>query len=171
MTSSSCWFYNVTKILQQKNRRFWRVLAEYLKNASTNFHQTYVMFRQLCTKVFQIKISKMCHWLLPWWSIHKGVLGLKSWFKLKKWHFLKISSWYCVFELRLEIKSPKLPLTPNFSLIHPKTKKPWRLSPSWVVTTSKWRLWRHIFELKMTSSILKNFTRLFLPGFSIIWLE
>ena len=27
-----------------------------------------------------------------------------------------------VFELRFEIKSPKLPLTPNYSLIHPKKR-------------------------------------------------
>ena len=63
--------------------------------------------------------------------------------KEEKWHFLKISNWYCVFELR----SLKLPLTPTFSLIHPKTKKQWRLSFSWVVVTSKWRLWRHTLEI------------------------
>ena len=27
----------------EKNRRFSRVLAEYLKNSSTNFHQAYVI--------------------------------------------------------------------------------------------------------------------------------
>ena len=41
----------------------------------------------------------------------------------EKWNFLKIGNIYCVFELRFEIRSLKLPLTPNFSLIHPKTKK------------------------------------------------
>ena len=40
----------------------------------------------------------------------------------EKWHFLKISNRYCVFELRFEIRSLKLPLTPNFNLIHPKQK-------------------------------------------------
>ena len=41
----------------------------------------------------------------------------------EKWHFLKISNCYCVFELRFEIRSLKLPLTPNSSLIHPKNKE------------------------------------------------
>ena len=68
----------------------------------------------------------------------------------EKWHFCY---WYCVFELRFEIRSLQLPLTPNFSLIHPETKKQWRLSTSSVVATSKWRLWRHTFESEMTSSI------------------
>ena len=41
----------------------------------------------------------------------------------EKWHFLKIAKRYCVFELIFEIRSLKLPLTPDFNLIHPKTKK------------------------------------------------
>ena len=43
--------------------------------------------------------------------------------KEEKWHFVEIATRYCVFELRFEIRSQKLPLTPHFSLIHPKTKK------------------------------------------------
>ena len=35
----------------------------------------------------------------------------------EKWHFLKIANRYCIFELRFEIRSLKLPLTPNFSFI------------------------------------------------------
>ena len=94
----------------------------------------------------------------------------------EKWHFLRVSNGYCVFELRFEIRSLKLPLTPNFSLIHPKTKIQWRLSTSWVDATSKWRLWRHMFELEMTSSKFLKFHKIsthciFLPSFSIIWLE
>ena len=42
--------------------------------------------------------------------------------------FLEILCLYCILELRFEIRSPKLPLTPNFSLIHQKTKKQQRLS-------------------------------------------
>ena len=61
MTLSSCRFYDVIKIGQQKNRRFWRILAEYLKNASTDFYQTYVIFRQLYIAVFEIKILKIGH--------------------------------------------------------------------------------------------------------------
>ena len=41
----------------------------------------------------------------------------------EKWHFLKIANNYCIFELRFDIRRLKLPATPNFSLIHPKTKK------------------------------------------------
>ena len=40
---------------QLKNSRFSRVLAEYLKNGSTDFHQTYVSFGQSYRKVFGIK--------------------------------------------------------------------------------------------------------------------
>ena len=40
----------------------------------------------------------------------------------EKWHFLKIASRYCLFELRFEIRNLKLALKPNFSLIHPKQR-------------------------------------------------
>ena len=36
----------------EKNRRFSKVLAEYLKNCSTDFHQTFVTFRQSNIEVF-----------------------------------------------------------------------------------------------------------------------
>ena len=49
-----------------------RVLAEYLKNGSTDFHQTFVSFRQVCIDVFEIKILKIDHSLLP---IDEGLLG------------------------------------------------------------------------------------------------
>ena len=70
--------------------------------------------------------------------------------KKKNGIFPKISNWYCVFELKLDVRSPKLPLTPNFSSVHSKTKKQWRLSTLLVVTTSTWQLWHHTFELEMT---------------------
>ena len=50
----------------EKNRGFSRVLAEYLKNGSTDFHQTYVIFRQSYIEVFEIKRLKIGHSLLPW---------------------------------------------------------------------------------------------------------
>ena len=40
---------------QLKNSRFLSVLAEYLKNGSTDFHQTYVSLRQVYIEVFEIK--------------------------------------------------------------------------------------------------------------------
>ena len=50
---------------QLKNSRFSKVLAEYLKNGSTDFHQTYVSFRQVYIKVFEIKRLKIDCSLLP----------------------------------------------------------------------------------------------------------
>ena len=78
MTSSSCCFYDVIKIQQLKNRRFLKVLAEYLKNGSTDFPQKYFIFRQSYIEVFEIKRLKKCHSLLPWEPIHEGVLSEKS---------------------------------------------------------------------------------------------
>ena len=40
-----------------------------------------------------------------------------------------------------------------------KNEEQWRLSTCLVFATSKWRLWRHSFELNTTSSIFLNFTR------------
>ena len=51
---------------QLKNGRLSRVLAEYLKNGSTDFHQTYVIFKQSYTEVFEIKGLKIGYLLLPW---------------------------------------------------------------------------------------------------------
>ena len=48
------------------NSRFPRVLAEYLKNGPTDFHQTYVIFRSLYIEGFEIKRLKIDHSLLPW---------------------------------------------------------------------------------------------------------
>ena len=39
----------------EKNSRFSRVLAEYLKNGSTDFHQTYVSFRQSYIEFLKLK--------------------------------------------------------------------------------------------------------------------
>ena len=33
-------------------KSFSRLLAEYLKNSSTDFHQTYVIFKQSCIEFF-----------------------------------------------------------------------------------------------------------------------
>ena len=49
---------------QLKKSRFSRVLAEYLKNGSTDFHQTYVSFRQAYIEVFEVKRLKIDHSLL-----------------------------------------------------------------------------------------------------------
>ena len=52
---------------QLKNSRFSRVLAEYLKNGSTDFHNTYVSFRQVHIEIFEIKRLKIDHlsWFWP----------------------------------------------------------------------------------------------------------
>ena len=49
-----------------KNRRFLRVFAEYLKNSSTDFYQTYLIFRQSSIEVFEIKRLNTGHSLLSW---------------------------------------------------------------------------------------------------------
>ena len=41
-----------------KSGRFSRVLTEYLKNSSTDFHQTYVIFRQ---SYIGFEIKDCCH--------------------------------------------------------------------------------------------------------------
>ena len=51
---------------QLKRGRFSRVLAEYLKNDSTDFHSTCVIFRQSHIEVFEIERLKIGHSLLPW---------------------------------------------------------------------------------------------------------
>ena len=58
----------------ERNSRFSRVLAEYLKNSSTDFHQNYVSFRQSYIDVFEIKRLKIDYSLLLWQPIHEGVL-------------------------------------------------------------------------------------------------
>ena len=50
----------------RQNRRFSRVLAEYLKNGSPDFHQTYVTFKQSYIKAFEIKRLGIGYSLLPW---------------------------------------------------------------------------------------------------------
>ena len=51
---------------QLKNSRFSRVSAEYLENGSADFGQNHVSFSQVYLKVFEIKILKIDHSLLPW---------------------------------------------------------------------------------------------------------
>ena len=46
--------------------RFAMGFAEYLKNGSTDFHQTYVIFSQSSIEVFEIKKLKTSHSFLPW---------------------------------------------------------------------------------------------------------
>ena len=58
--------YDVIKMRQLKNSSFLRVSADYLKNCSTDFQQTYVSFRQVYIEVFEIKRLKIDHLLLPW---------------------------------------------------------------------------------------------------------
>ena len=50
-------------MLQLKSR-FSRVFAEYLKNGPTDFHHTYVIFRQSSTVSYEIKRLKPGHLLL-----------------------------------------------------------------------------------------------------------
>ena len=50
----------------KKSGTFSKVFAEYLKNDSTDFHQTYVIFRQSSIVSFEIKRLKTGHSLLPW---------------------------------------------------------------------------------------------------------
>ena len=74
------------------------------------------------------KLFKLTDWIKVVYSCHGNQFMRDCWAKnpdlrQEKWHFLKISNRYCVYELRFEIRSLKLPLTPNFSLIHLKTKK------------------------------------------------
>ena len=45
---------------------FQGVFAEYLRKGSTDFYQTYVIFRQSSVEVFEIKRLKTGHSLLPW---------------------------------------------------------------------------------------------------------
>ena len=51
---------------QLKNSRVSRVLAEFIENGSSDFYQTYVIFRQLHIEVFEIKRLKIDYSLLPW---------------------------------------------------------------------------------------------------------
>ena len=64
MTASSCWRHqNETA---ENIADFVSVLAEYLKNGYTDFHQTYVSFRKVYIEVFEIKRWKIDYSLLPW---------------------------------------------------------------------------------------------------------
>ena len=62
-------------MLQLKNRGFSRVFAKYPENCSTDFYQTYVIFRQSPIVYFEIKRLKTGHLLLPWQPIDELVLG------------------------------------------------------------------------------------------------
>ena len=66
MTSSSGWFYDVIKIRQLKKWKVFEGFAEYLKNLSTDFYQTFVIFRALSVVSFKIEGLKTGHSLLPW---------------------------------------------------------------------------------------------------------
>ena len=50
----------------EKITDFLSISAEYLKNSSTDFHQTYVTFRQVYLEAFKIKRWKIDQSLLPW---------------------------------------------------------------------------------------------------------
>ena len=50
----------------KKGRRFSMAFDEYLKNGSTDFHQTYVIFRQSSIVSFEVKRLKTGYLLLPW---------------------------------------------------------------------------------------------------------
>ena len=103
--------------------KVFEVFAEYIENGSTDFHQSYVIFRQSSIVSFEIKKVKTGHSLLPWQPIHDECCTKNHDLRGEKWHLLKFSNQFCDFELRFDIISPKLPLTSYVSLIHPKTKK------------------------------------------------
>ena len=122
MTSSSYWFYDVIKIQNLKSKRFQGFLLNISKTLQTDFHQTNVILDHQLYYILKIKgcgqIIYCCHsnqFLREYWTKNHDL-------KVEKWHFLNISNWCCVFELRFEIRSLKLPLTPNSSLIHQKKK-------------------------------------------------
>ena len=54
-------FDDVIKMRHLKTRKFSKLLAEYLRNGSTDIHQTYVSLRQSYNKVFKIKILEISH--------------------------------------------------------------------------------------------------------------
>ena len=62
---------------QLKNSRFSSVLAEYLKNGPTDFHQTCVMFRQLYIEVFEIKKIEDRPFIVAMVTNSWGSAGLK----------------------------------------------------------------------------------------------
>ena len=55
--------------------KVFKGFAEYHKNRSTDFHKTYVIFRQSSIVSSKLEILKTGHLLLPWQLIHVGVLG------------------------------------------------------------------------------------------------
>ena len=59
----------------EKNRRFSRVLDEYLKNDLTDFTRLMSILGNLIKTFLIFKRLKIGHSLLPWEPIHKGVLG------------------------------------------------------------------------------------------------
>ena len=83
----------------------------------------YVIFKQSSIVTFEIKTLKTGHSLFLWQQIPEGGCAKNHELREQKWYFLKMSNQYCVFELRFEIRNLKCLLTPNFSLIHPKTKE------------------------------------------------
>ena len=54
ITSSSFWLYDAIIIIftAKTNERFFSVFAEYLKNSSTDIHQTYVIFPAVIYGIF-----------------------------------------------------------------------------------------------------------------------
>ena len=58
-------FMTSSKLDSWKNNRISRVLAEYLKNGSTDFHKTYLSFRHVYMEGFEIEILKIDYSLLP----------------------------------------------------------------------------------------------------------
>ena len=78
----------------------------------------------------------------------------------EKWHFLIIANSYCVFELRFEIRSLKLPLTSNFRLTHSKTKKPMKTFHFLTCCDIKMKIVTSYFRIRDdVIKIILNFTR------------
>ena len=117
-------------------------------------------------------------WLVSFWSSEQFTgLEVENTPPPPVMNRVKISSWYCIFESRFEIRSLKLTLTQNFSLIHPKWNKQWRFSTFLVIRRRdiKMMIMTSYFWIRNDVIFLKFYKifthRIFLPSFSIIWLE
>ena len=176
MTSSSYLFYDVIKIRQLNEVEDF---LAFLLNILTTVPLIFTQLMSFLSNQLQY-ILKLKDWIQVIHCCHgnqfmKECLAKNHDRREEKWYFLDFEL-ILRFKLRFQIRCPKLPLTPNFSVIHPKTKKQWRLSTMLVVATSKWQISRHTFELQMTAiNFFLNSTRflfiILLPSFCIIWLE
>ena len=76
---------------QLKNRTFWKVLAEYLRNGSTGFRQTYVSLGNHITQFLKLKDWRQV--IHSWHGIQfmRECCAKNPDLWKEKWNFLKIS--------------------------------------------------------------------------------